>query len=228
MKGNYLHYFGLIASLPKHWKGCINENQGDWQTLKTDTDPSLTSQLLNTAKPAKYLYSLLINNRNDQPFDRADKWAIDIEEEVLDFEWYDVLYESYLCTKSIELRSFIYRFAMRDLYPNSRLYKMKLVDDPHCPKCKTGEETIIHMFWTCDTVKNLWKQTIDWLNEEFDINIKLQPKTLLLHYIECDITFLPALTMIFTLVKRTIYQNKESSNQIHINHIKTWFRNMSK
>ena len=156
---------------------CIGENHGDWQKLKVNADPNLTNRLIKIDKPAKYLYKLLLNNKNNQPFERADKWALDLNEEVLDFELYEVLLESYRCTKSVELRSFIYRFAMRDLYPYQRLHKMKLADDPLCPKCKAEDETIIHMFWSCKTATNCWKEVLNWLNDELDTkSIELNPK----------------------------------------------------
>ena len=121
--------------------------------------------------------------------DRADKWTQDINSEVLDFEWYSILSDTYRCTRSVQIRSFIYQFAMRDLFPNDRLYKMKLVNSPVCPKCHVENETIMHMFWTCDTVHNLWEEVLTWLEALLEIEIIRNAKTVLLNYIDNDVIY---------------------------------------
>ena len=52
------------------------------------------------------------------------------------------------------------------------------------------------------------------------LKLKLGPKIQLLNFIDCDIDYLPLLTLIFTLTKKAVYQNKESKVQTSLCQIK--------
>ena len=140
----------------------------------------------------------------------------EVDDVIFDLDWYEVILESYRCTKSTPIRSFLYRFASRDLYANSRLYKMKLSNSPICLKCTKDPETIIHIFWNCPTASALWNQIIRWLEIELNIHIDRKPCTVLLNYIENDVIYWP--------VKQAIYGNKDNSTQVPFIQIKNIVR----
>ena len=100
--------------------------------------------ILKHPKPAGVLYKKLVIDHNDQPHDRYDKWFNEIGYEPFETEldWYAHIYESYLCTRSIEIRSFMYKFHMRDLVTRKKLFQMNKVEDPSCIKCNMYIETI--------------------------------------------------------------------------------------
>ena len=68
-------------------------NFGDkWSTL-----------LLKSVKPARELYKKLINEYNDQPYDRYEKWIKKIGYEPFNTEldWYVHLCDSYHCSEAL-------------------------------------------------------------------------------------------------------------------------------
>lgn len=49
----------------------------------------------------------------------------------------------------------MYQFWIRNIYSGKQLQIMKLTEDRSCPKCKTEDEDLIHMFWSCKHVQAL-------------------------------------------------------------------------
>ena len=52
----------------------------------------------------------------------------------------------------------IHRIGIQDLE-----FKMKITDNPRCRLCNTANETIEHMFLTCEIPKDLWSQIFAWI-----------------------------------------------------------------
>ena len=110
---------------------------------------------------------------------------------------------------------------MRDLYPRSRLYKMKMVDSPNCLKCDHPHEDILHMFWECPTVYELWKQLLLWLETELSITISQDASQILLfHELGCDVVYWEIISLTCTICKKAIYANKDEVRQTNIIHVK--------
>ena len=51
----------------------------------------------------------------------------------------------------------MYKFAMRDVSYNARLFKMKQVDTPNCKWCPGVRESLLHLYWYCPKATTLWK-----------------------------------------------------------------------
>ena len=151
----------------------------------------------------------MINNYSDQPYDRCEKWAEDIGVEIDDLSWYQSINDSYACTSSITLRSFMYKFALRVIYPNSKLFKMNLLETPLCPKCKIHEDTIMHMFWYCDSTQKLLQDLMIWMYEILK-RVHLNPLQWLLYVnLNIDISFYKVVVLILTLYKYCVCIQKQ-------------------
>ena len=110
---------------------------------------------------------------------------------------------------------------MRDLYPRSRLHKMNLVNSPNCLKCNNPYENIIHMFWQCPTVYEIWNQLLLWLNSKLNINLQPEASQILLsHELDCDVIYWDIITLAYTFCKQAIYANKDEAMQIKISYVK--------
>ena len=55
---------------------------------------------------------------------------------------------------------------------------MKIADSPLCTFCNHLDETIEHVFLSCEYSKRLWKNVRDWVNKEQDLP-NLNPRMLL-------------------------------------------------
>ena len=61
INGNYLHYLGLLAALPKNWTRHISESTVGKHNLLRNSESSLTTRLLKSDKSAKLLYKYQLN-----------------------------------------------------------------------------------------------------------------------------------------------------------------------
>ena len=67
---------------------------------------------------------------------------------------------------STSIRMFQYRLLNNILYFNKCLYKMKLVESPHCSQCRTVDETSFHFFSASPVTLHIWEELKKWLNPE--------------------------------------------------------------
>ena len=87
-------------------------------------------------------------------------------------------------TAVTQLRSFAYRFQVRDVLTNNRLFKMKLCDTAMCYICKNAVETISHLYWDCERNKRLWERLKELLFQALGFNLTLNPKICLLELMD--------------------------------------------
>ena len=73
-------------------------------------------------------------------------------------------------TLDSKTREFKYKLLRRIIYTNKILHKMGLVTSPMCSLCGKTEESLEHLFISCDTSKHFWSSGTEWLNEVgFDV-----------------------------------------------------------
>ena len=65
-------------------------------------------------------------------------------------------------TKELKLSIFQYKIIHNILYTNCILYKMKKVQDPHCPFCTNVDQTVGHLFVLCLIASAFWSDFIIW------------------------------------------------------------------
>ena len=65
-----------------------------------------------------------------------------------------------LCFKfdDIKLRWFEARVLHRLIPTRKFLYDRKIVDDPHCNSCNQDIQTVQHLFWRCEKLRDFWNE----------------------------------------------------------------------
>ena len=133
-----------------------------------------------------------------------------------DLEWYAHVKDLYVCTRSVEIRSFIYNFNMRNLATNKYLHKVKIIESPLCNKCKQKIDSIYHMFWECAHIQSLWVSVNQWLGEMFHLNMVHSSVVILMHVLEGADDYYNILNFVYVICKRLIYINRESPSPIKL------------
>ena len=77
------------------------------------------------------------------------------------------------CTRDNGLIEFRYKILHRYLPTNTLLFKMKVIETTSCTFCNLYQESVLHLFYECLDVKNLWFQV-----ENILIQVKKEPITL--------------------------------------------------
>ena len=60
---------------------------------------------------------------------------------------------------------------------------MKIADSPLRTFCSQEDETIEHIFLSCEYSKRLWKNVKDWVGKEKDL-LNLNPKNVVIGFVE--------------------------------------------
>ncbi len=100
-----------------------------------------------------------------------EKWTKNIDNVIFDEIWDDALKRVNVSTTCARLSLIQFKILHRTYYTKSRLSKIYPNVDDRCDRCKTDKADLIHMFWSCQKMKNYWTLVFKTLNEAFNLNI---------------------------------------------------------
>jgi len=176
IKVRLLDYLGILHSIPATWRNMVKIND-------TDAEEGFTSNLdriCSSAKVNKTVYMELVQKSCLIPTSRWEIWLEELGEDISELDWLDIFPRIQLCTTSTRLRSLGYRFLIRDVLTNTRLFHMGKVDTTLCYLCKKETETISHLYWHCTVTRRLWERLKSLLLEKSEIKVALDPLVLIL------------------------------------------------
>ena len=142
----FTKFFGLISAIPKGWRGQLYKNSGQEKVLE-EPDPHKIDNLLGTKKPGKTVYQGIIKAKRVIPHAIISKWEEEAGVKMDHSQWLKGLLYSKNHSVCSKIRSHMYKFALRDVSYNARLFQMKLVDSPNCKWCPGTKESLIHLYW---------------------------------------------------------------------------------
>ena len=134
VKCNFLQYHGLLSAISSNWKTLLK------QELQTEATVNLPAIGKLTCKA---IYKSLVNHQNFSPpttEKRLIEYGLDIHERQKIYSL------PFIVTKEVKLSVFQYKIIHNILYTNCILYKMKKVEDPHCPFCANIMRPNSHSF----------------------------------------------------------------------------------
>jgi len=200
-----LDYLGILSSVPAIWRRIIKDNNVIEEEFISNID-----RLCSTTKINRTVYMELVQRSCVIPTGRWEKWLEELGEDISELDWLDIFPRIHLCTTSTRLRSLGYRFLIRDVLTNNRLYHMGKVDTTNCYLCNSELETISHLYWHCTITKRLWERLKIFLLEKAKINVVLDPLVLLLGASRKDPSEGPAqiINLLSLIVKNFIHSCK--------------------
>ena len=141
-------YYGIVKAIPSSWKTNVSyvENPNDNVTRLISFTTS--------SRPNKVLYNYFIKDYVQRPT-AVIKW-----EQLSDSycNWTDIFRLPFLAVRDAKVQYFQFRFIHRLVATNSFLYKIKLKDSPICTFCKVENETLAHLFWSCEIIRSFWHE----------------------------------------------------------------------
>jgi len=167
----FTKYYGLLAAIPKNWKKEIYMETNDEDNEEV-TDKKIDI-LCDKERPVNYVYNELVDEKHIVPIEKLNKWKEDMNMQIEDEKWLSSIWKERLCTISSKLRSFAYKFQLRNIPYGKRLYYMKKQESKNCQHCETSEETIMHLYWNCPNATKLWQEIINLI--ELNQNIRGLP-----------------------------------------------------
>ena len=195
---NYMKYFGLVNAVST----CFNKQLMN-QNLTHESE--LMRQIKSVKKTTSFAYQSLSNKVNVVP-KAQQKWITEFDNmpDSKEIIWKNVYSMPYRCTLDTKTQYLQYRFIHKILPTNTFLYRIGLVDDYKCNFCKTEEETMKHLMWSCNYVSKMWSDVCNWL-KDLNINVNIT------YWDVCfgiygNKEYLSFLNMIILLLKRYIYR----------------------
>ena len=71
-------------------------------------------------------------------------------------DWSEIFKTIHKSTLDTKIKWFAYKIIYRIIPTNRHLYLLKIKDSSLCNFCNTSEQTISHLFWSCDHIVNFW------------------------------------------------------------------------
>ena len=117
-------------------------------------------------------------NHIEPPTKQQESWREELNTEIVNW---DMIYKiPFYCTKNNQFSVFQYKILHRILSTNSLLFKCKLKETQDCNFCNETKETILHLFWECNIVKNLWLEMAEILKNKCNIEIPISRQHIIL------------------------------------------------
>lgn len=204
---NFIQYQGIINSLKKfisHKKLVVTKK------LENPFIPSHLEVFLKQKSGTKPMYTIL-NKNNEEP---TGKKTWNEKYHFTDEEWKQIYLYPFTIINYPAIQWFQVSIIHNILVTNKLLVKMQLKNDPHCYYCHSQEETIIHLFWTCEKIKTFLKDLVHWLETE-NIQCKLTQEQFIFGLDRNNILSKP-LNTILLYAKYYIYTTRCNEQSIHL------------
>ena len=207
--GTFLDYQSILRKLPTYWKTKINQNNFVCKNRKQYVARNCYLKLLcKDKKGSRTLYNIIVGNQDSSP--PSQKW-VNILGNITQEEW-----NSYNDTikniKEVKLQEFQFKVNNHILVTKSFLHKINKVDNDRCTFCGLETETIIHVLFNCNKVKEFWLAMKNWLRIQANIILHLTIKNVIFSKQENN----ELLNYILLLGKYFIYKTKFLANSIRL------------
>lgn len=193
----------LISAIPTEWKTAIKHSQKQLRIKNENLE------LLKETKKkiSKIFYVKYIKSLTEVPAKARKRWEESIETEISEETLSQAFKTSHNTTRNTKLITLQYKLLHRITTTNSKLYKFKLLETELCSFCGETKETIIHLFYFCSQIRNLWIQLNDLIIAKLNVSI-LDTKTVFLGYCLVTDPYNKTINLLILLLKQYIYDSR--------------------
>ena len=163
----------LIYTLPPSWKKIIKETDNADNLLLPNHHLIKKNTLIGIEKlNSRQLYSLLVYTH---PFTPTSQKYLNKLLKTDSFDWKQIYLLPRLVILDSYSRSFQYKTLNNALCLNKKIFMFQKSTSAPCPFCKLPDETVLHLFYECDIIQNLWNELDLFFKNDFAlINLKKQ------------------------------------------------------
>ena len=162
---NYLNYQGIIDSIKSY---LLRVNIRLKQKIESPFIPSHIQIFMQQKSGAQAIYNIL--NKNEEKPTGQKTWNEKFH--FKDQEWKKNYIYPFNIIKYPAIQWFQTSINHNILVTNHLLVKMKLTNDSYCYYCHSQDETITHLFWTCDKIQLFLNELLQWLKKEKIYNVR--------------------------------------------------------
>ena len=208
-------YFGLKTAIPLEWRDYMS----NFKRTQEVSQPTIISWMTRDKKGGQNLRKIWdLSKIKDKPIGQT-KWITELS--LHDNVNWKILYtmgEGYKV--NIRSKYFQYQVLHRTIMTNRKLLQFNLRDNENCDFCG-NIETISHLLYECNHIRNIWDQLISWLRriktdelytDETSLLLGNNKNTLLVNYI-------------FITLKHEVYKFKWKQKEYKLINLKRTLKN---
>jgi len=214
---SFIQYYGLPNVISKSWKQEISTLH-----VNEDNNCSLINVLSKSERPSKLVYQTIMEHVAQEPLKCYAKWA-DVFDE--DLNWCLIHQNVFKISNNPKLQYFQFKFTHFLIPTNTFLVKIAQKDSNVCFFCQSYPEKLLHLFWECEKVKQLWIEISTWLNTKLQSHNQVRFNLFVVCFGLLDEP--KCLTSIITLLgKKFIFNQKCQDNRyLSISAFKNFVKN---
>ena len=146
---NFIVYIGIIQAIKSYQiKYAIDINAENI----TITEPKVWNIILKGNDEIKERF-----RTKGQKHNAIVKWNLKFD----NLNWVEIFKEIHKNTQDTKMKWFFYKIIYRIIPTNRHLTLLKIKADPTCNFCNINEQTISHLFWSCEHVTQLWNDLVN-------------------------------------------------------------------
>ena len=126
-------------------------------------------------------------------------------------DWEQIYVLPRLLTLDSYSRSFQYKILNNVLYLNKKLFKFRKSTSPLCSFCKLSDETVLHLFYECNIILNLWNELDLFFENEFTL-LDLIPQAVFSGFLNVNSELLLIQNHLLLIFKISIYNSRRSES----------------
>ena len=203
---HFTQVWGIHNAIPIRWKRCLKDK-------RNSPYQHPVQYFSNIKSVSSTVYRQL--NEKDLYQESIAKWqkaGIELSKEQLA----RAVTGLYIITNVSRLRSFQFCLLHKAITTNIHLVHYKLLDTNVCTFCQRSPETLEHLFYSCEIVRDFWSKVFELFQSQINEIIEISFKKLLLNNITADLKLLPNFLILlrkhFIYVKRCEKKNLSFEN----------------
>ena len=203
-------FYGLKNAILKKWP-CLRTDS--FEIVLPNYNEYIEIIIKNKEKQVSVYDIFLSSVHSKQEY--IDKWCFDmnVDKDEVCRDYINIL--PFRITKDTKLFWFQYRLLHRIIPTNILLYKMRIKDTTLCSFCNADEETLLHLFYSCNIVQDFWKDFSELITRHTDVPLGLEKETIIFgkqyrKHNDC-------INLLLLLAKQFIFTQKIKNSSIDIN-----------
>ena len=171
VKTTFITYYGVVSATAK-----LKKSFQDQVTMNSN-QPTCGQKLLSASNICKGAYKLSVKRISSTPTKSQTKWITDCGNNANSIKWDKSCNLPFYCTRETKLQTFQFKLLHRRIATNNYHYKIGISLTDSCTFCEQTTETLIHLFWECESVQKFWQNIQYWLiqhqvkPQDFSLNL---------------------------------------------------------
>ena len=165
---DFLSFMSLISCL----RTTCNQNMDAQLNIDNNKNSkTIFDKITKTKQANKFLYTQQLNKDKPITLVSQEKWSATFD----NLKW-DIIYaNTFLSSIDVKLRNFQYKYILRIIPTNKRLFLQNIVNSNLCDFCSMDIESIQHLFLECNYAQFFWNDLSRFL-QNTNIGIEISYK----------------------------------------------------